>query len=220
MSKCKHCCIEVLDQTDTCPLCRSILNPVSTIESAYPNVQVKMRKLTLISNIYLFFIICVEAILISINWALNPHFWWSIISGVALLYSYLVLRYAIQGQSGYRSKILILTVFAILSSIAVDMLIGYHGWSVDYVLPAGILLVDLIILICMIVNRRNWQSYLIWQLFMILCSLIPVTLYYTGLERNPLIVFLPMALSVAIFLGTLIIGDRKARRELYRRFHI
>ena len=155
------------------------------VENMYPNVRVRIRCRTLASNIYLFLAICVEASLISINILTNSQIWWSIISGLALLYLYPVLRYAILGKSGYRSKIIVLSAMAVFSAIAVDMVIGYQGRSVDYVLPSGIVLVDIIILGCMFFNRRNRQSYMMWQLLMILCSTIPTALYLSGMKKNP-----------------------------------
>lgn len=220
MGKCRNCRVEVLDETDICPLCRSILEPTAAVENMYPNVKVRTRRLTLVSNVYLFFAICLEAILISVNILTSSQIWWSVISGLALLYLHLVLRYAVLGKSGYRNKIIVLSTMTILSAIAVDMVIGYQGWSVDYVLPAGIVLVDIILLGCMFFNRRNWQSYMMWQLTMILCSFIPPLLYLAEIETKQHLAFLPLFLSSAIFLGTLIIGDRRARIELFRRFHI
>jgi len=107
-----------------------------------------------------------------------------------------------------------------MAAIAADMTTGYRGWSVDYVLPGGIVLANAVIFFCMFWNRKNWQSYIMWQLLMILCSLIPVGLYLAGLEHNPCLAFLPIVTSAALFLGTVIIGDRRARLELARRFHV
>ena len=220
MAKCRKCNIEVLDEAVACPLCMSILEPTDEVENMYPDVRIRMRRLNLVCNIYLFLAICLEAVLIYVNFITKPQIWWCVISGLMLLYVYLVLRYAVLGKSGYRSKIITLTILAVLSAVAMDMISGFHGWSVDYVLPAGIVIVDIVILCLMYFNRRNWQSYMMWQLFMILCSLIPAGLFIAGLERNHYLAFTPLVLSSAIFLGTLIIGDRRARRELYRRFHI
>ena len=220
MAKCRICKLEVLDETEVCPLCRSILEPTDAVENMYPNVRRKIRRLKIISNIYLFLAVCLEAALICINLLTTAQIWWSVITGLALFYFHLVLRYAILGKSGYRSKVFVLTLIAVLSAIAADMAVGYRGWSVDYVLPAGIVLVDVVILGCMFFNRRNWQSYMMWQLLMILCSIIPAILFWMGMEHNVYLAVAPFAVSCAMFLGTLIIGDRRARMELVRRFHI
>ena len=113
-----------------------------------------------------------------------------------------------------------MTLIAILMVVAIDFVVGYRGWSVNYALPSAILLVDAGILILMCINRRNWQSYMMWQIFMILCSVVPLVLYAVGIVTAPLLALLAFAFSTALFLGTLIIGDRRARTELRRRFHV
>lgn len=220
MSRCKQCNVEILDETERCPLCHSVLEKTVEVENMYPNVRTMTRRLALLSRIYLFVAILVEAPLIYLNVLSDSEMFWSAIPGLAMLYGYLVLRYAILGKSGYKGKIIVLTLIAILMVVAIDFVVGYRGWSVNYALPSAILLVDAGILILMCINRRNWQSYMMWQIFMILCSVVPLVLYAVGIVTAPLLALLAFAFSTALFLGTLIIGDRRARTELRRRFHV
>lgn len=220
MSRCKQCNVEILDETERCPLCHSVLEKTVEVENMYPNVRTMTRRLALLSRIYLFVAILVEALLIYLNVLSDSEMFWSAIPGLAMLYGYLVLRYAILGKSGYKGKIIVLTLIAILMVVAIDFVVGYRGWSVNYALPSAILLVDAGILILMCINRRNWQSYMMWQIFMILCSVVPLVLYAVGIVTAPLLALLVFAFSAALFLGTLIIGDRRARTELRRRFHV
>ena len=220
MSRCKQCNVEILDETERCPLCHSVLEKTVEVENMYPNVRTMTRRLALLSRIYLFVAILVEALLIYLNVLSDSEMFWSAIPGLAMLYGYLVLRYAILGKSGYKGKIIVLTLIAILMVVAIDFVVGYRGWSVNYALPSAILLVDAGILILMCINRCNWQSYMMWQIFMILCSVVPLVLYAVGIVTAPLLALLAFAFSTALFLGTLIIGDRRARTELRRRFHV
>ena len=220
MSRCKQCNVEILDETERCPLCHSVLEKTVEVENMYPNVRMITRRLALLSRIYLFVVILVEALLIYLNVLSDSEMFWSAIPGLAMLYGYLVLRYAILGKSGYKGKTIVLTLIAILMVVAIDFVVGYRGWSVNYALPSAILLVDVGILILMCINRRNWQSYMMWQIFMILCSVVPLVLYAVGIVTVPLLALLAFAFSMALFLGTLIIGDRRARTELRRRFHV
>lgn len=220
MSRCKQCNVEILDETERCPLCHSVLEKTVEVENMYPNVRTMTRRLALLSRIYPFVAILVEALLIYLNVLSDSEMFWSAIPGLAMLYGYLVLRYAILGKSGYKGKIIVLTLIAILMVVAIDFVVGYRGWSVNYALPSAILLVDAGILILMCINRRNWQSYMMWQIFMILCSVVPLVLYAVGIVTAPLLALLAFAFSTALFLGTLIIGDRRARTELRRRFHV
>ena len=220
MSRCKQCNVEILDETERCPLCHSVLEKTVEVENMYPNVRTMTRRLALLSRIYLFVAILVEALLIYLNVLSDSEMFWSAIPGLAMFCGYLVLRYAILGKSGYKGKIIVLTLIAILMVVAIDFVVGYRGWSVNYALPSAILLVDAGILILMCINRRNWQSYMMWQIFMILCSVVPLVLYAVGIVTAPLLALLAFAFSAALFLGTLIIGDRRARTELRRRFHV
>ena len=220
MSRCKQCNVEILDETERCPLCHSVLEKTVEVENMYPNVRTMTRRLALLSRIYLFVAILVEALLIYLNVLSDSEMFWSSIPGLAMLYGYLVLRYAILGKSGYKGKIIVLTLIAILMVVAIDFVVGYRGWSVNYALPSAILLVHAGILILMCINRRNWQSYMMWQIFMILCSVVPLVLYAVGIVTAPLLALLAFAFSAALFLGTLIIGDRRARTEMRRIFHV
>ena len=162
MSRCKQCNVEILDETERCPLCHSVLEKTVEVENMYPNVRTMTRRLALLSRIYLFVAILVEALLIYLNVLSDSEMFWSAIPGLAMLYGYLVLRYAILGKSGYKGKIIVLTLIAILMVVAIDFVVGYRGWSVNYALPSAILLVDAGILVLMCINRRNWQSYMMW----------------------------------------------------------
>ena len=67
MSKCKQCNIEILDETERCPLCKAVLEKTIEVENMYPNVRMTTRRLMLISHIYLFCAIIVEALLVYVN---------------------------------------------------------------------------------------------------------------------------------------------------------
>ena len=220
MAECKTCKIEILDETEICPLCKSILVQTDELENMYPDARVHMRKLLRLSRIYLFCAIVVEGLLVAVDMNTPSPFQWSSLTGFGLVAVYITLRYAILGRSGHQTKIILMSVLAVLIAVGVDWVIGFDGWSLRYVLPGGIVAVDMGIVLAMIINRRNWQSYIMCQLVTILCSLIPALLTLTELVNGILIPFTPLAVSVLLFLGTMIIGERRAWLELKRRFHI
>lgn len=220
MSKCRNCNVEILDESEFCPLCHSVLEQTEELENMYPDARHKTQKLLFASRLYLFCAIVLEFILIMIDFNGENQIHWSVLVGMGLLYIYTVFRYAVLGKSGYRAKTIVLVLLAILLTVVVDFITGYRGWSVDYVASGGILLVDVAIIFLMFFNRRNWQSYMMWQIAMIMFSLIPAVLYFMGLEHNAFMAFLPLAVSMFLFLGTLMLGGRRASQELYRRFHI
>lgn len=220
MSRCRQCKVEIKDETHFCPLCHCVLEQGENDKDTYPDVRFKTKRMMLAARIYLFVAIIISVILIATNHAFYHGTWWCAIVIAALAYIYLTLHFAILNDSGYRMKTVVLTIFGILTVILIDVVMGYRGWSVNYVIPGGILLIDLGILILMIVNSRNWQSYLLFQIAVILCSLIPLILWKFKVLTDPLLSQIAFGTSVFLFLGTVIIGDRRARVELKRRFHV
>lgn len=220
MSKCLNCNIEILDESEICPLCHSVLEQTEELENMYPDARHKKQKLMFVSRLFLFCAILIEFLLVGICLGLDLRIRWDILAGVGLFYIWMVLRFAIIGKSGYRAKTIVLTILTILTAVAIDYSIGYNGWSVDYVISSGILAVDISIIVLMICNHRNWQSYIMWQIFMILCSVIPIVLFISGIEKMFIMAVLPAAVSTFLFIGTMIIGGRRALVELKRRFHI
>ncbi len=220
MSKCRQCNIEVLDETQRCPLCGSVLEPTVEVENMYPNIRLKSRKLVFISRLYLFCAIAIEIFLVNLCMLSEVQSLVYIISGLILLFGYIVIRYAILGTSGYIAKTVVLTIIAVIMLVAIDFSVGYNGWSVNYAFPAGILLIDTGTLVLMAVNNKNWQSYLMLQIFMVLCSIVAIILNLVHIVTNPIVSIVALNVSVILLLGTIIIGGRRARVELKRRFHI
>ena len=130
------------------------------------------------------------------------------------------MKIGIQNDAGYRSKIILLTIFSIGLLFLIDEVGGYRGWSLNYVLPAGVIMLNVAIILLMIVNWRNWPSYLLFQLFCILCSIFPIILWKKDVITKPFLSEIALAVSVFLFLGTFIIGGSRARAELKRRFHV
>ena len=122
MRKCKNCQVAILDNTLVCPLCSSVLEGEAEdgYEPMYPDVKNKVRALNLIVKIYTFVAIIVEAVLIIVNVRTFRNLWWSAISGIAILYLYVTLRFSIQKNRGYRRTIMIQLIGATLLSVAID----------------------------------------------------------------------------------------------------
>ena len=111
-------------------------------------------------------------------------------------------------------------VGAVLLVIAADNIVGYRGWSVNYVLPSAILLLEATIVILMVLNASNWQSYILMQILTVVVSLICVILWKVCVITSPVLSMVSLAVSLCMLLGTLIFGERKAKAELKRRFHV
>lgn len=226
MRRCKNCKVTVIDPVLVCPLCHYVLENEGmeegkkVIPRMYPNVKETTRALNFIVKLYTFLAIVTEVSLVIINYMTYSGLWWSAISGIGILYFYITLRYSIQKNSGYQRIILTQIFCGMFLSIGIDFILGYRGWSMNLMVPIAILLVDLAAVILMIVNTANWQSYILLQLLTVLLSAVTLVLWKVGIIQYPLLAIIAAIVSAVMFVGTLIFGDRRAKNELKRRFHM
>ena len=78
-------------------------------------------------------------------------------------------------KSGYLFKTISTFVFTVILLFGIDLLTGDKGWALTFVFPGAILAMTAATLILMVINRRNWQSYMMLQIFLkFMYSLYPV----------------------------------------------
>jgi hypothetical protein len=225
MSKCKTCQVQILDETLICPLCNSVLETgISKIDkhqlAMYPNVKAAARKLNFIIKLYIFSAIVIEIMLIIINYQTFNGVRWSAITAVGILYFYITLQYSVRKNGGIKYVLSIQIIAAVIMTICIDFVIGYRGWSLNYVLPSSILLLNLAVIVLMLINSKNWQSYILLQLLNVIFSIVVFIFWWVGVIQFPILTIAAVAVSSLFFIGTLIFGDRKAKNELKRRFHV
>ena len=224
MSKCWNCGVQLLDPVSVCPLCKCIVEPSKDERDRqiypYKFAEKGIRKMQRALNIYLFAAIVAEAILIGIDYGAGGSPGWVIIVGGLFAYGYITLKVSIEMHTGYRLKMVLQTLLGVAVLFLIDFETGFYGWSLDYVLPAAFILMDVAIIVLMIANKRNWQSYIPLELLVIALAVIPFIFYYFNIVSNLIVGIAAMGVAVLTFVGTLIIGGKRARDELYRRFHV
>ncbi len=224
MSKCIKCGVRILDQTEVCPLCRCVVETEqgeAALAGRYPDIRLIDRKLELVGRIVLFISIVLGALAVVVNYLDQTGIWWSAIVVGGLAYLLLIMFFMIQNDhAGYRSKVMTGMAGGIAYLVLIDNVLGFKHWSLDYVVPAALVAFDILIVVFMFVNIRNWQSYLLFQIFMILCSGVCVILYCAGIIKNPFMSYVAFGSSWVLFLASFIIGGKRASNELKRRFHL
>lgn len=221
MAECKKCGVHITDDTDRCPFCRCVLEDDGIKgENVYPNTEEKVKFWRILRKIILFLSLCaIGGMLIALYMGADI-FNWTVVVTLILLYVNVSIYMSITGKIGYMFKTLFLTLLALLILIGIDYFTGYNRWSFDYTLPSGIIFLNVVCVLLMIINRRNWQSYISFQLFNIFWSVVIAVLLRLGIIRQPVLVIIAVSASVFVFAGTLIFGGRRASDELKRRFFI
>ncbi len=220
MSYCKQCKIHVNDPVNVCPLCRCAVKKDGTEEWKYPQISQRRRKRQLALRIYFAAAVVLQAVCFYLNTKILTQMQWSLWTLATFAMAYTVLRMIISNRTGYRSMTIGLTIFATAYIVLVDYELGFTGWSLNYVLPASIILLNIAVIVMIFVNRRNWQSYLMVELFLILCSGVPMLLIWLNITTETWLSYVALWFSIGLFFCTTVVGGRKAKTELKRRFHI
>ena len=221
MAECKKCGVHITDDTDRCPFCRCVLEDDGIKgENVYPDTEEKVKFWRIVRKIILFLSLCAVGGMVIALYMGADIFNWTVVVALILLYVNVSLYMSITGKIGYMFKTLFLTLLALLILIGIDYFTGYNRWSFDYTLPSGIIFLNVVCVLLMIINRRNWQSYISFQLFNIFWSAVIAVMLRLDIIRQPVLVIIAVSASVLVFLGTLIFGGRRASDELKRRFFI
>lgn len=221
MTKCKQCNVTILDNAAVCPLCSCAVEASEGVRiNAYPDVRMATRKLKHACNIILAAVLAASAVLIICNAALYNGSWWSVIPVSALVYTYLVFRLISISNKGYRIKVFVPLVMAAVMFLIIDTETGFYRWSINYVMPAEILAADIIIFILMLTNLKNWQSYIVMEIGALAAAAVMLILWAAGIVTAPVVSIIAFGVSAVMTLAAIIIGDRTAKSELKRRFHI
>lgn len=221
MSRCKVCKVDIIDKTDKCPLCNNVLEwDGIEREPLYPDARIATKKYQFLENVFLFASIALWVVLFAIDYFTDPEFLWSFTVSLVIIYANVILRLTILGKSSYMAKIIWTIIIGMAFLIEADYLTGNHGWGFNFAMPTAVLLWDITLIILMLfVNRRNWQSYIIDQLTALVACGVMLVLMLLNIITFPYYAIGVQVFTALLFVGTIIIGDRKAREELKRRFH-
>lgn len=201
----------------------SVLNKTFEIQGpGYPDVKKNTRRFRKAGRILLFISLALEMLLAFINYltfGAAPKYW-SVVTGGIIAYLILTMWDIFSRRQGHIRKIYT-QIFVILGlMILIDFALGWSGWSLEFGLPCIIYGLVLAIIICMSVNSSSWQNYVLMQLAAIALSVLDVVLHFTGHFHHIVLAWIAFGMSVLLWSGTMIIGDRKAKNELKRKLHI
>lgn len=213
----------VLDDTKTCPLCNRVLTVEEDGEKrppCYPVIDFDAEKFGLLSRIFLLLLILVAVGLGVVNYLTYNGVIWSDAALVLIAYLGVTVFYSVMHRANLASKILVQMVGFQVLTVVFDWVFGYSGWSVNYMVPGSILCANLAIVLLMIVNTMNWQSYFMYQISITIFALIPLVLWLLGVITKPTFSLITTGISVLILVITIVLGDKKVKNELIRRFHL
>jgi hypothetical protein len=221
MKTCKRCKVDIRESNNICPLCRTVLTGTddSRSETAYPRIEVNPHKYDIIKRLFVFISIVSAAASVITNYLTYDGVIWSAITIAVIIYFWVIMTYSIKRNINPAAHILLHLLCVSAITVIMDNSIGYIGWSVNYVIPEIFVIANVAVLILAFVNRMYWHTYVLNQIVIAICGLIPGVLYICGVISVPLPTIIATATSFIVLIVMAIFGDKTIKSELKRRFH-
>ena len=236
--KCIRCNLKIADDTIKCPLCHGVVELMPdegedefspeleiSMESesksiTYPGVNVSIRVMTLIIRLVIFLAIISQAVVMVINYFTFNGIYWSLIVGLGLLYGCFTLIYSVRTRRSIQRIIMVQMIVGIAAVIALDIVLGYRGWSVEYAIPFGLSGVDIGVVVLMIIGISDWQNLIMTEIVVFIFNIALVILGFCDVVSLSIWAILSLGVTGAILLGTVMLGQRMISNEIKRRFQV
>ena len=227
MKICDKCAVSVSGSFEKCPLCQHILtgekgenqNEYDEYET-FPFIPFEIHKHSFLFRLLQ---LCSAAVVIAsftINWMLPQSGFWSILVIVGVACVWLSLAIAIRKRHNILKNLTYqVTVISILS-VLWDVFTGWHGWSVDFVIPIAFVSAMSVTAILAHILKIQTATYIIYSFLLMLYGIIPVVFVLSGLSAIIYPSLICVACSLFSFAALLIFEGRNMIEELKRRFHL
>jgi hypothetical protein len=220
MKFCNNCKVNIRGQNKYCPLCQSELDAENETENIFPNIPTIFHKHNYFIRVMILISVAVSVICAAINILFPTDIWWSLFVAVGIACFWVSISVAILKRRNLPKNILYQVI--ILSSISFlwDLLIGWQGWSLDYVIPIICTLAMAAMAIIAKVANLQAADYLIYMLIDVVLGIIPLILVFLNVV-NMRIPSLICTVSSIISLTALILFEGENMfSEIKRRFRV
>ncbi len=178
------------------------------------NKSGKLIKILLLSSVIL------AIILIIINKITTPNIPWAALANGGIVYIWITVIYSIRKNTNIAGHVLIQTLAISLLMVFIDYKLGFESWSIEISIPIVIIISNITMLILTIVSYKKYIKYAIYQLVIVLFSMLPVVLIEEKMINNPVLSIIASSISILNFVLCLILCARDVKEAIVRKFHL
>ena len=221
MKYCEQCKLTVTGQRSRCPLCQSVLRDEGEpYEEVFPVIPTVYNRFQFFFKLLIFASAVLGIVSVVINLLLPQSGVWSlfVLGGIGCLWVFLFI--AVRKRNNIPKNILWQVAVAILFCLLWDLFTGWHGWSVDYVVPSICVAAMAALAVTAKVFRLVVGDFLFYLLISVLFGILPVISILLGWVQ----VLYPSLICVGCSLVSLaavwIFQGENMKREWRRRMHL
>lgn len=184
----------------------------------YPK-KIKAKKSNKLIKIGISISVVIALILLLINKLTTPTIPWAALANAGILYSWIVVMYSIKKNVNIAGHVLLQTIALSILIIYIDYKLGMKGWSINMAIPIMIMIANLTMLVLTIVSYKKYMKYAIYQLLIVLFSMLPVVLVTEHIVQDKTLSVIASGISVFNFMLCLTLCAKDIKEEMVRKFH-
>lgn len=220
MQYCEHCNVQIKGTHKNCPLCQNALSDTYKNEENLFPVIPEMYKKNLILRMMIFISISIITISIAVDAMFPVKFNWLmfVIAGIGCIWASLAV--VIWKRHNIPKSIVLQVAVITILAVLWDWRTGWHGWSIDYMLPLICVLAMIVMYITAKVLHLGVHDFLIYLVLDGIFGFLPlIFIIFGGLHvLYPSIIC--VSISVLSLSAILLFEGENIKEELDKRMHI
>lgn len=220
MKYCNSCKVNVVGNRKNCPLCQEALKGDKHEDEVFPKISFVYREHGLFFKIMLLISIIIASVSVAVNILLPQTGAWSlfILGGLGSVWASMIS--AINKRNNIPKNIVYQIMIISVIVVLWDLLTGWKGWSITYVIPFVCFFAMVSMAIISKVRKLYVEDYILYIIIDGLFGLVQIIFIFT----RGLTVLYPSLICIVtsiISLSTILIfEEKKLRAEIKRRLHI
>lgn len=226
MKKCNNCNVKFNTNRSSCPFCHRILVDTEEKKSyqEYPEYIPEKPKNYLIYKIFIFISILVSIASVVVNLLFLEYFdnkyWFAIVLG-GLFFLWILVAVTIISKNNIILKLILqgITIGIVLYTIEINTSLR-DWWSVIYVIPSIITLIEVATSVLMICIPKKAQSFMLYLLILSIIGIVPFIVVLLKELRPLWLSLVCMIVSAVTLFGIFFFGTKELKDELNKKMHI
>lgn len=194
---------------------------VEKIEPEFPQPDAPGKMELKVFRFFSFVCLAAAVGFVAADFNFHPDIRWPIFTAAGIASMWLALAIGFVKRYNLMKNAMWQLIIVSVGCILWDVFTGWHGWSVDYVLPAVCMVILLSMFIITKVQRNTAREYMIY--FVMAAGygvLLPLILLLTGVVKFQLVCSI-CVVACFLFLAALVIFKGKEfREEMHKKFHV
>ena len=185
----------------------------------YPQ-KLSSKKGEAIFKILLFTSIALGIILVLINKLTTPEIHWAALANCGIIYAWITVIYSIRKGINIAGHVFLQTIAISAVTLYIDDRLGFRGWSINIAVPIILMIANATMLILTIITCKNYIKYAIYQLMIVLISLLSMWLIWDKIMSLRLLSCIAVSVSVLNLFISLVLCFKDVKEALVRKFHM